>query len=286
MRKDLHEENRAAWNAATDAHNSHKADQARFFRAGGSTLHPEEIELLGDLAGKSLVHLQCNAGQDTLSLALRGAVVTGVDISDTAINFARQLAADVGIPAVFHRADLYDWLDTTAESFDIAFSSYGAIIWLSDIRLWGRGIARVLKPGGRFVLMEFHPFISMYDEDLKLSASYFGRGQPQTFENGIGDYVADSGAASAPSGYLEGVQNFVNPHRGHEFTWGIGDVVMALIEAGLTLKALHEYPYSNGFRPFHDMRETPGARMLMPEGLPDLPLMFGLVAEKPQLASG
>src|SRR3954469_18087017 len=96
LRKDMHEDNRRSWNAATDAHNSHKADQAAFFRDGGSTLYPEEIELLGDLHGKSLVHLQCNAGQDTLSLAGLGATVTGVDISDTAISFAQQLSTDTG----------------------------------------------------------------------------------------------------------------------------------------------------------------------------------------------
>ena len=85
MRKHIHETNRLAWNAATQAHNSHKGDQARYLREGGSTLFPEEVELLGGLAGKSLVHLQCNAGQDTLSLAKLGATVTGVDISDEAI---------------------------------------------------------------------------------------------------------------------------------------------------------------------------------------------------------
>src|SRR5437016_320404 len=106
LRKELHEENRRAWNVATEAHNSHKHDQAAFFRAGGSTLFPEELELLGDVAGQTLVHLQCNAGQDTLSLARRGAIVTGVDISDTAIDFARQLSADSGIPASFERADV------------------------------------------------------------------------------------------------------------------------------------------------------------------------------------
>lgn len=108
MRKDLHETNRLAWNEATRAHNSHKADQARFLREGGSTLFPEELKLLGDVAGLSLLHLQCNAGQDTLSLARRGASVTGVDISDEAIAFARRLSAESGIPGTFHRADVYD----------------------------------------------------------------------------------------------------------------------------------------------------------------------------------
>src|SRR6185295_8428864 len=135
LRKHMHEDNRIAWNAATEAHNSHKADQAAFFRDGGSTLYPEEIELLGEISGKKTVHLQCNAGQDTLSLARLGAEMTGVDISDTAIDFARRLSADSGISGTFHRSDIFDWMAQRAESgegFDIAFSSYGAINWLTD----------------------------------------------------------------------------------------------------------------------------------------------------------
>src|SRR5689334_22694442 len=110
LRKELHEENRLAWNEATVAHNSHKVDQARFLREGGSTLFPEEVELLGDVRGLSLVHLQCNAGQDTLSLARLGARVTGVDISDSAIEFARRLSEESGIAGTFFRSDVYDWL--------------------------------------------------------------------------------------------------------------------------------------------------------------------------------
>src|SRR5690242_3739635 len=106
MRKEFHEDNRLAWNEATIAHNSHKGDQAAFFCNGGTTLRPEEVHLLGNIQGLSLVHLQCNAGQDTLSLARLGATVTGVDISDTAIDFARQLAHDSGIAATFLRADV------------------------------------------------------------------------------------------------------------------------------------------------------------------------------------
>src|SRR3954468_13117062 len=129
VNRDFHEANRRAWNQATEAHNSHKADQAAFLRAGGSTLFPEEVGLLGDLTGRSLLHLQCNAGQDTLSLARLGATVTGVDISDTAVAFARQLAADAGIPATFERADIFDWLATTSTSYDVIFVSYGALVW-------------------------------------------------------------------------------------------------------------------------------------------------------------
>src|SRR5690606_22284073 len=140
--------------------NSHKRDQAAFFRGGGGTLFPEEIALLGNIAGQRLVHLQCNAGQDSLSLAGLGARVTGVDISDTAIAFARQLADETGVPATFERADVYYWLDQAragGHRFDVAFSSYGALCWLSDLEAWARGLFTVLEPGGRFVCVEFHP---------------------------------------------------------------------------------------------------------------------------------
>jgi len=277
--KDLHEANRQSWNAATEAHNSHKRDQAAFFRAGGSTLFPEEIELLGDLNGKSLLHLQCNAGQDSLSLARLGATVTGVDISDTAIDFACQLSADTGISVTFERADIYDYLETVDAKFEIVFSSYGTIIWLSDLKTWGRGITRALKPGGRFVLMEFHAMFSVFEEGWKPTYDYMG-GTPLHFD-GIGDYVALSGGSLAPSGYEEGIVEFKNPHPSHEFCWGVSDILTALIDAGLRLTVIREYPFNNGFKRFSDMRELPGGRFTMPEGMPNLPMMLGVVAQKP-----
>ena len=266
------------------AHNSHKADQARFLREGGTTLFPEEIELLGAIDGASLVHLQCNAGQDSLCLARLGATVTGVDISDEAIAFARRLSAETGIPATFVRADVYDWLAEAAarsERYDVVFSSYGVLVWLSDIRAWASGIAAILKPGGRFVLVEFHPFAMVFDWDWSHKHPYVAGGVPQTYEHGVGDYVALSGGALAPSGYLDGVEGFVNPHRGHEFQWGIGEVATALLEAGLVVTALREYPYMNAARLFDRMRELPGKRTVPPEDVPNLPLMYGLVATKP-----
>jgi SAM-dependent methyltransferase len=283
VRRDLHEDNRLAWNAATVAHNSHKADQAAFFRAGGSTLFPEEIELLGDLTGKTLLHLQCNAGQDSLSLARLGATVTGVDISDEAIGFARQLSADSGISATFARADIFDWLAEAAERderYEIVFTSYGVLIWVSDIRAWARGIASVLAPGGRLVLLEFHPFSMIFDWDWSHTFPYFTEGTPISYEHGVGDYVALSGGALSPSGHLDGVQNFVNPHPGHEFLWGVGEIATAMLDAGLTIVTLREYPYSNGGKLFDGMRELLGKRMVPPEGKPSFPLMLGVVARR------
>jgi SAM-dependent methyltransferase len=283
MRKDLHEVNRLAWNEATRAHNSHKVDQARFLREGGSTLYPEELAVLGELGGRRLLHLQCNAGQDTLSLAARGALVTGVDISDEAIDFARRLSADSGIPGTFHRADVYDYLEEAAgrgEQFDLVFSSYGAIIWLSDLRAWARGIAALLAPGGRFALVEFHPFLSMLDDAGERIVSHYGEGRLLSYESGIGDYVAWAGELLAPSGYVAGVTDFRNPHPGHEFTWALSEVVGALLEAGLRLEHLREYPYANGFPAYEGTVPLPGGRFGPPPDRPSIPLMYSLSARR------
>ncbi|MBS1167424.1 MAG: SAM-dependent methyltransferase [Proteobacteria bacterium] len=282
MRKDLHEANRLSWNAATVAHNSHKGDQAAFFRNGGSTLFPEELDLLGDIAGRSLLHLQCNSGQDSLSLARRGAEVTGVDISDEAIGFARRLSAESGIAAAFERADVFAWLEQAARdgrSFDRVFSSYGAILWLSDLDAWARGIAGVLKPGGHFALVEFHPFAMVFDPEWRPHYDYFG-GAPIE-EPGVGDYVAESGTGLTPGEIADGVVGFQNPHRSYEFAWGISDVVSALLAAGLRLERLTEYPYANGWRGFERMADIGGRRMVPPDDMPRLPMMYGIVAGKP-----
>jgi SAM-dependent methyltransferase len=280
---EYHEANRLSWNKATVAQNSHKKDQAGFLRRGGSTLFPEEIGLVGDLTGKRLVHLLCNSGQDTLSLARLGADVTGIDISDEAIHFATKLSADSQIPATFIRSDVYDWLKHAqegGEQIDIAFCSYGATCWLSDLTLWARGVSNILKPGGRFVAIEFHPMSMMFDEKFKLKYPYFGEGKPLKWDEGVQDYVAASGDGLAPSGHQEGTTDFKNPHPVYEFLWTIGDILTALIGAGLTIEQYHEYPYANGTRIFDDMQETDGRRMRPPKGIPNVPLMYSVVATK------
>jgi SAM-dependent methyltransferase len=282
-RRQLHEENRRSWNEATKAHNSHKGDQAAFFRDGGSTLFPEEVGLLGDIAGKDLLHLQCNAGQDTLSLARLGARVTGVDISDEAIAHAQRLSAESGIPGTFVRADVYDWLDEAEPAtFDRVFCSYGAVCWLSDLDAWARGIAKVLRPGGRFVVVDFHPFHGMFDEDWEIAFPYSSEGEAFTWDEGIGDYVAEAREALVPWGFEEGVEGFANPHPVHEFMWGTGEIVNALIGAGLVLDVLNEYPYANGYIGANTYREEPGRRLYPPEGIPNMPLMYGIAAHRPE----
>ena len=238
--------------------------------------------LLGDIRGLSIVHLQCNAGQDTLSLAQLGADVTGVDISDTAIDFARQLSTGSGIAASFQRSDIYDWLATTAQGsqrFDVVFCSYGALCWLSDLKTWARGIEAILKPGGRFVTIDFHPVLGLFDQDMQRKFSYFTHGQALTWDEGVGDYVAMSEQGLADTLYVEGIKDFKNPHRVHEFTWGIADIVTALLTADLTLTSLQEYPFANGFKPYKEMRYSE-RRWYLPEHQPNIPLMYSIVARR------
>ncbi len=294
IRRHLHEANRLSWNAATRVHNQHKRDQAAWLRQGGEMLFPEELELLDELAGKRLVHLQCNSGQDSLCLARRGAEVTGVDISDEAIEFARELSRATGISATFERADIYDWLPRAAldgRRFDLAFCSYGALCWLSDLRAWARGVAELLEPGGALVVVEFHPLALCFDEQFQLSWSYFGasEGEVVTHAEGVGDYVGYSGDGLAPMGLVEpgaaGSTANQNPHPAHEFMWTIADRLQALVEAGLAIERYEEYPYSNGCKLFDDMVLASNRRFVMPPDRPAFPLMYGLRARKPSPAS-
>jgi SAM-dependent methyltransferase len=275
-RRRMHEQNRRSWNAITPVHNSHKGDQAEFFRSGGSTLFEDELELLGDLDGKRLVHLQCNCGQDTLSLARLAGDVVGVDISDAAVEFATALSADTGIAARFVRTDLFDWFDHTPDRFDVAFSSYGTIGWLADLDRWAAGVRRVLSPGGRLVLLEFHPLAWSFRADGLTGDPYFIHA-PIDEKNGVNDYV---GAALAPSGFEPGVEKFENPERAHSFQYPVGEIITAIIHAGLSIESVREYPYSNGCELFEGMRRIEGQRYVMPAGMPTMPLMLGVTATR------
>ena len=277
--KSIRLQNQRSWDAVVPAHVSHHHDVPGFLRSGGSSLFPEEVALLGDIRGRRIVHLMCNAGIDTLSLANLGAIVCGVDISERAIVQARQWAAESSIDARFVQADVYDWLATTDQQFDAVYCSYGAICWLNDVQEWAQGVARVLAPGGRFVLMEFHPTSNMFSPDWQLSRDYPQAGRRKTLA-GIDDYVADSGGGLTPSGFHTGVSGFVNTEPCHLFEWSVGEVVTALAQAGLMIERLEEYCFSNGERPFRNMVATTGRRQIAPPHIPQFPMLYGLSATK------
>ena len=273
---------RQSWNAVVPVHASHRPRQAAFLANGGSTLFPEESTLLGDVAGRSVLHLLCNTGQDSLSLAAAGANVTGVDISDEAIAAARQLADDAGIAARFERAEVLAWLRAaagTGDSYDIAFASYGVVCWLHDLETFAAALARVVRPGGRFVLVDFHPVAAIFDAHWRHRAPYPMGGAPLEFD-GVGDYVGAARGGLSPGGFAAGVDGFRNPHSCTLYRWGLGDVVTAMSAHRWSVQRLEEYPFANGERQFERMRALPGRRLAPPEGIPSTPLMYGLLAER------
>lgn len=276
------ERTRRSWNAVVPAHASHRPELAAFLRDGGSTLFPQEQALLGPLAGRSVVHLLCNSGQDTLSLASAGAQVTGVDLSDEAIAQAQRLVAETGIAATFERADVLDWLRLSGRRgprHDLAFASYGVVCWLRDLSAFAAALAGVVRPGGRFVLVDFHPFAATFDAAWRHHRPYPAGGTPLELD-GVGDYVGAAGGWLSPGGFAEGVGGFRNPHACTLYQWGLGEVVTAFSRGAWSVRRLEEYPFANGERHFERMRVLPGRRLAPPEDVASLPLMYGLVAQR------
>ncbi|MCK6545593.1 class I SAM-dependent methyltransferase [Myxococcota bacterium] len=271
---------RASWDFATRAHNAHKGDQARFLRDGGDTLFPEELELLGDVRGRALVHLQCNAGQDTLCLARRGADVVGVDLSTEAITFARGLSRDSGITAEFEESEIHRWMEATPRRFDVAFASYGVFGWHRALDRWFRGVSRILVPGGRFVSVEIHPLAWSIDAELKIAKDDYFTDAP--FREPVSDYVAESGAgllhgADVP---LPSKAPYENPHVASSYQHTTAALLQAVIDAGLVLRRIVEWPHVNGCK-VSPALVADGRRWVWPAGAARVPLMLGFVAERP-----
>jgi len=266
--------NQALWDAWTAVHAAGDHYDLEGFRAGGIRLHQEEIDAVGDVTGRSLLHLQCHFGIDTLSWARLGARVTGADFSPAAIRLARELAVDMGFPdARFVEANLYDLPAVLEGAFDIVYTSRGVLGWLPDIRGWAQVVAHFLAPGGTFFITEIHPVANAFENDgvkpgeLRLAYPYWEHPEPLVFDV-VGSYAepdADVGEQ-------------------HEHGWdhGLGEIVTALIEAGLRIETLEEHPYLDWSVDFL-VEQSPGAdRYLLPAGTTgELPLMFSLLATKP-----
>ncbi|WP_437950528.1 methyltransferase [Sorangium sp. So ce296] len=257
--------NRRAWNARTPVHLGSKFYDLAAFRAGASSLKPIEIEQVGDVRGKTLLHLQCHFGQDTLSWARLGARVTGLDLSDEAIKAARALAAELSIDARFVEANTYDAPAALGgETFDIVFTSYGVLGWLPDMTRWARAAAACLKPGGVLHLVEFHPLVWTFDDAFEhIAYAYDGHGEPIVTEQ-TGTYADRDARVKL---------------REVGFNHGIGTVVTALLEAGLTLERLRELDWSP-YDIFPDMEEGPPGQLRMKKFGRRLPLVFALAARR------
>lgn len=260
--------NRKLWNALADIHVDTDFYDVAGFREGRSTLQPVEIEEIGPVDGRSLLHLQCHFGLDTLSWARMGAVATGLDFSETAIAHARRLSQETGIPAEFVCADVYDAPDTLGTTFDIVYTGGGVLCWLPDKKRWAEVIARCLNPGGVFYIREFHPFSTIFDDsenvtELRVRYPYFPSVNPQRYE-GAGSY-ADPNNREAWVSY--------------EWPYTLSDVVNALIDAGLRLVFLHESP-TIGYRQLPFMVRQEDGTWRLPEHADSVPLTFSIRAVK------
>jgi SAM-dependent methyltransferase len=186
--------NRELWDEITPIHvQSDFYDLEGFKNGRSSMLYPIEIEEVGDVGEKSLLHLQCHFGMDTLSWARLGAKVTGADFSEKAIEMARSLSKELNIEADFVLSNIYDLPKHLKGEFDIIYTSGGVLYWLPDLKRWGEIIAHFLKPGGFFYILEGHPFSCVFDDsqdatELKVKYSYFHIPEPTKWEP-EGDYA-------------------------------------------------------------------------------------------------
>lgn len=219
--------NKETWEKKVPIHAESSFYDVPSFLNGKSSLNSYELDALGDVNGKSLLHLQCHFGQDTLSWARMGALATGVDISEEAITLSRKLNKQLGLSAEFVCCNVLDTSIHIKEQFDVVFTSYGVIGWLPDLKPWALVIAERLKSGGTFYMVEFHPIVWMFDYTGDRPVMKYGYNQDEPI-------------------YEEYEGTYAQPHAtmiSKEYGWnhGLGEVVTALIDAGLKVEFLREH---------------------------------------------
>lgn len=233
------EVNRAFWDERVAAHAASPDYAVAQFAADPEFLS-EVVRFdrprLGDISGLTGIHLQCHIGTDTVSLERLGASMTGLDMSPPALEVARELAAAAGAPTSFVEAQVYDALSVLEPgSFDLVYTGVGALNWLPDITGWAGVVAGLLRPGGRLHLREGHPVLWAIDplrSDglLAIEYPYF-----ETEEAVILDEGEEHGTT-----YVETDEVFVTTIT-HEWNHGLGEIVTALLDAGMELTLLEEH---------------------------------------------
>ncbi len=255
--------NRESWNNRIDSHLKSEFYDLAGFLKGKSSLKEIELNLLGAIEGKTILHLQCHFGQDTISLSRLGADVVGVDLSDKAIESAKQIAAETSSNTKFICCDIYDLPNHLDQKFDLVFTSYGSIGWIPDLEKWATIISNFLKPNGQFVFVEFHPFIWMYDDNFdKIAYRYFNSGAILETESGTyADKTADIH------------QSYVM------WNHGLSEVLNSLIKNGLEIKALEEFDYSP-YDCFNKTVEFEKGKFRIEHLENKIPMVYAIHAEK------
>lgn len=259
------EVNKELWNKKTPIHVKSEFYDVKSFKKGKTSLNPAELDSIGDVNGKSLLHLQCHFGMDSLSWSRLGAKVTGVDLSDKAIEQARTLNDELGLNAEFICSDIYDLKNNLTGKYDIVFTSYGTIGWLPDLEKWADIVSHFLKPGGVFFIAEFHPVIWMFDDNFThFQYSYFNDGP--IIEEVNGSY-AD--------------RNADLKHLSYGWNHPLSDVFSSLMKQNLHVTEFKEYSYSY-YKCFNNtVRNELGYWEI--KGLEGkMPLMYSIKAVKPE----
>lgn len=256
--------NRDSWNRRTEIHYHSEFYDNDSFLAGRSSLNSIELDLLGDISGKKILHLQCHFGQDTISLSRMRAEAVGVDLSDKAISKATELAAETKQNTRFICCNVYDLSEHMEEEFDIVFTSYGTIGWLPDLDKWAAIVERFLTPGGSFVFVEFHPVVWMFDDDFqKVGYNYFNDGP--IIENESGTYADRSADLH---------QQCVGWNHALE------EVLSSLLNKKLVLKAFKEYDYSP-YNCFAHTEEFEPGKFRIKHLANNIPMVYALKMTKP-----
>ncbi|PCJ63719.1 MAG: SAM-dependent methyltransferase [Bacteroidetes bacterium] len=252
--------NRQLWNKKTPIHLKSDFYELEDFKKGKSTLKSIELELLGDVQGKSILHLQCHFGQDSMSLSRMGAKVTGLDISDVAIDEAKKLNEELGLDTKFVCADVYSAKEHIEEKFDIVFTTYGTIGWLPNMDKWADIVSHFIKPDGKFLFVEFHPTVWMFDDNFKnISFSYFNI-EP-IVEESSGTYAQQDAEIQM-----------------EEVGWNhsLSEVFTSLMDKGLKISHFKEYDYSP-HNCFKNMEERASDEFIITSIGDKLPMCYSLV---------
>jgi SAM-dependent methyltransferase len=261
-------QNRALWDEIAPVHLK-AYNEVALLREDKEVLDNIELREVGSVGGKSLLHLQCHIGSDSLAWVRHGAQVTGVDFSEKSISCANQLSEELELPATFIQSNIYDLRDAHEGQYDIVYTSKGVLCWLKDLVEWGRIIAHYLKPGGTFYLMESHPSILMLEEEepgiLTPTYPYFHKSEPTTWAAGDSDY-ADA--------------NYVPKNESREWDWAVSDIINAIIQAGLQVELVNEYD-KLFFKLFPSMTTDDDRWYRLPQYAQMLPLLLTLRARKP-----
>lgn len=255
--------NKTTWNKKVKVHAKSEMYDLEAFKKGKSSLMQYELDALGDVNEKSLLHLQCHFGQDTLSWCRMGAKCVGVDISNEGIKLAQQLNEELNLDAEFVCCNVLDTSDYVRDKFDIVFTSYGTIGWLPDLKPWAKMIFERLKNGGVFYIAEFHPIVWMFDYSEGKPIMKYGYMQDEViYEEYEGTYANQSSKMISK-----------------EYGWnhGLGEVITALSEAGLNIEYLKEHDESP-YNVLPDLIETRSGNYVTKDKL--YPLIFEIKATK------